>query len=470
MKTCALESLPTLTAVIAVALTACSGEGSPPAAPTSQLPPPQPPYVGAVYAGTNNAGPGGNFVVGFKHLPGGVLVPLGAYETGGIGRASPSPPRLNSLISEDSIIAVEDQFLLVVNAGTNNVTCFRINPDFSLTRTDIEDSGGTAPISLAYRDGVVYVANADEDGMFAGPADQSGNITAMRLDLSTGQLSAIPGVSVSLRGRPADVEITPDGHYLLVSSLNAGSSLLPSPTAAEVSTFLIRSDGTLAATESGTGQSTYVGNSEGRNLPNAIGIETYAAEGRQFVIAAEARTASPVGMPPASLAAIQTGSVSTWEVNADGALLPRSQDFRLGPSMNSGPIQAGFLAYSPVYSVFWVSTSAGATISGYGLDQDGAIARGELLTSGTPFDVTAASPFANADGFVDLAVSPNGQWLYQLVGLQGRIDVYEIDSLVAFNIALRHTVSSELLPIDNLQGLVAVGSCHGSASVSGCSG
>lgn len=472
MKTCAIKWLRALVATITVALTACSAGTNPPAGntastpavPTSQPTPPpptavRPTYVGAVYAGTNNAGPGGNFVVGFGRLPSGMLVPLDAYETGGVGRASLplSSPRLNSLISEDSIVAVEGRFLLVVNAGTNNVTCFRINPDFSLTRTDIEASGGTAPISLAYRNGVVYVANADEDGVFVGTANQSGNITAMRLDLATGELSAIPGVSVSLRGRPADIEITPDGYYLLASSVNAGSSLLPSPTAAEISAYLIHSDGTLAATPSGTGQSTHIGDSAGRNLPNAIGIETYAAEGRQFVIAAEARTASPAGMPPASFAAIQTGSVSTWEINADGTLLPRSQDYQLGPSINSGPIQAGFLAYSPSYSVFWVSSSAGATISGYGLYGEGTIARGELLVRGTPADIASASPLANADGFVDLAVSPDGRWLYQLVGLKGRIDVYEIDTLVAFNIALRQTVFSELLPIDNLQGLAAVG-------------
>ncbi|HVO47800.1 MAG TPA: hypothetical protein VMT29_15870 [Steroidobacteraceae bacterium] len=466
MKTSSINGLRTLAATVAVVLAACgggadplAGEGTPPTPPPTSQPPPSPeqPFVGAVYAGTNDPGPGGNTVVGFGRLPSGKLVALDAYETGGVGRAGPTPPRLNSLISEDSIIAVEGRFLLVVNAGSNDVTAFRINPDFTLTRTDIEASGGTSPISLAYRNGVVYVANADEDGVFGGPPGQSGNITTMRIDLSTGELSALPGMSVSLLARPADLEITPDGYYLVVSSLNAGSALLPSPTAAEISTFLIKNDGTLAATPSGTGQSTQVGDAAGRNLPNAIGIETFAWEGRQFVIAAEARTASPSGMPPASLAEIQTGSVSTWEINADGTLLPRSQDFLLGPSMNSGPLQPGFLAYSGDYSAFWVSSSAGATIHGYGLGDDGTVARGERVGSGTPADVTSDTPFANADGFVDLVISPDRRWLYQLVGLKGRIDVYEIDESVAFNIALRQSVSTELLPTDNLQGLVAVG-------------
>lgn len=451
---------------LALALASCgeeSGSGgmvqTPGPAPSpTPTPTPTPTYVGAVYAGTNNNGPGGNWVVGFGRRADGTLVALDSYDTGGVGRAAfaPPPPRLNSLISEDSIIAVDDRHLLVVNAGTNDVTCFRINADFTLTRTDLEPSGGTSPISLAYRDGVVYVANADEDGTFTAPANQSGNITAMRLDTGTGQLTRIAGFSLSLRGRPADLEITPNGTHLIASSLNAGSPQLPQPTAAEISTFRIQADGTLAATPAGTGMSTALNNPAGRHLPNAIGIETYAAGGRQFVIAAEARTVSSAGIPSASFAALQTGSVSTWEIAADGTLLPRTQDFLLGPSTASGPTQAGFLAFSPLYSAFWVATSAGATISGFGLQPDGTIARGETQASGIAVDPASATPLANADGYVDLAITSDGRWLYQLVGLKGRIDVYEIDSLVGFAIARRQQITTGYLPMDNLQGLVTV--------------
>ena len=465
----AIKGLIYLVGMTAAVLTACGGGSDPAMGENSSPPPPPPPpvqeaIVGAVYAGTNNPDPKGNFVVGFSRSSSGKLAPMKAYETGGTGRAGPSQPRLNSLISEDSILAVEGRFLLVVNAGSNDVTCFRIDADFGLTRTDIEPSGGTAPISLAYRNGIVYVANADEDGVFNGPPDQSGNMTAMRLDLSSGDLTAIPDSSVSLHGRPADLEITPDGYYLLLSSLNAGSALLPGPTAAEISSFLIQSDGRLATTPSGAGQSTLVGNAAGRNLPNAIGIETFADGDRQFVIAAEARTASSAGLPPAGLASLQTGSVSTWEINSDGTFLPRTQDFQLGESLDSGPLQTGFLAYSPVYSVFWVSSSMGAEISGYGLSgvdsldaEAGTVARGYPVVSGTPVDIGSSTPLAEADGYVDIAISPDYNWLYQLVGLKGRIDAYEIDTLEAMNIALRQSVTSDLLPMDNLQGLVVVG-------------
>lgn len=169
-----IAKTPAFTLALMLTLSACGGDSAsggggavvvPPAAPTPTPTPPPPAatYAGAVYAGTNNNGPAGNWVVGFGRRSDGTLVPLDVYETGGTGRASASstPPRLNSLISEDSIIAVNDRFVLVVNAGSNDVTSFRINGDYSLSRVDVEASGGTAPISLAHRNGVVYVANAD---------------------------------------------------------------------------------------------------------------------------------------------------------------------------------------------------------------------------------------------------------------------------------------------------------------------
>ncbi len=461
-------------ASILILLASCGGGGAPagtgstgavPPTPTASptpissptpTPAPAPAYVGAVYAGTNNYGPAGNWVVGFGRRADGTLVAMDVFETGGSGRAGASftPPRLNPLISEDSIIAVGYRFVLVVNAGTNDVTCFRINADFSLTRTDREPSGGTAPISLAYQNGVVYVANADEDGSFTAPFDQSGNITAMRLDIATGQLTRISGFSYSLRGRPSDVEVTSNGAYLLVSSLNAGSPQLPQPTAAEVSSFRINSDGTLVDKPAGTGMSTPLNNPGGRNLPNAIGIETFERKGRQFLIAAEARTVSATGVPAASFAALQTGSVSMWEILSDGTLVPRAQDFLLGSSVTSGPTQAGFLAYSPLYDVVFVASSAGAELNSLNVGDDGTLQRatGAWHVKGVPANPSATNPLADGDGFVDLAIRPDGNGFYQLVGLKGRIDRYEI----VFGLERQQQITTGLLPMDNLQGLVAV--------------
>lgn len=456
---------------LAIMLAGCGGEGqgggTTPSTPTTPTPPtPTPPgptpsaFVGAVYAGTNNFGDVGNYVVAFGRKADGMLVPIDMFATGGTGRGVPrgatGPIRLNPLISEDSLLAVDDRYLLVVNAGSNTISSLRINADFTLTLVDQEPTGGTSPISIAEHDGVVYVANADEDGVFTGPPDQSGNISGLRLDHATGQLSAIAGSSRSLGARPADVAFTPDGAHILVSALNAGSARLPDRPVAELTSYGVMSDGTLTAAPRGIAASTPRGNAANRNLPNAIGIAAFARSGRQYVVAAEARTVSAAGQP-GTFETLQTGSISTWEVRRDGAFIARAQDFLLGPSPTSGPTQAGWIALAPNASAFWVSTATGATISGFGLADDGAIGRGGLLVRGAPIAVGAASPLADADGFVDIAVSGDGRYLYQLVGLKGRIDVFEIDTLVSTNIILRQRAATDLLPMDNLQGIAAVG-------------
>lgn len=449
-------------------LSGCGGGGSPAgggsvavtSAPTpspTPMPTPTPTassaFVGAVYVGTNNFGPSGNWVVGFGRRSDGTLVPLDAYETGSSGRSGVS--KLSPLIAEDSLLAVDNKFLLVVNAGSNNVTSFKINSDFSLTRVDVEDSGGTSPVSLAYRNGIVYVANADEDGVFTGPPNQSGNITAIRIDAATGQLTRIGGFSPSLGARPADLEVTPDGGYLAISALNAGAPQLPQPTAAEVSTFKIHADGTLAKTPSGTGMSTQLNNPQGRNLPNAIGIEVIAIKGRQFLVAAESRTASSTGVP-GTFTTLQTGSASSWEIGADGTLQPRTQDLLLGPSLTSGPMQAGFIAYNYGYGFMSIASSSGSAITSINIRDDGTLTpvpNDGYQIQGKPADAGSATPLANADGFIDLAFDPDDNFLYQLVGLKGRIDRYDI----VFSYELGQKLTTGLLPLDNLQGLAVVG-------------
>jgi hypothetical protein len=457
--------------LMALAVAACGGGGAgspplPPSPPTSPSPPPPPPPgpIGAVYAGSdhvqNSAGTDlpENYVLAYRAAADGNLTLINTYQTGGIGSggvpAPNRPRRLNPLSSEDSIIAVDDRYLLVVNAGSNSVTSFRINTDFTLTRVDVEPSGGTMPVSLAHWNGVVYVANADEDGTFTSPANQSGNITAMRLNPTTGELARIAGFSLALRGRPGDLEVTPDGAFLIASALNASSPQLPQPTARQVSSFRIMADGTLASTPAGTGQSTELNNSAGRNLPNTIGIETYAEQGRQIVIAAEARTVSSTGVPAATFAAVQTGSFSIWEIAASGVLIPRTQDFLLGPSLTSGPLQAGYLAHWPDYSplTFFITTSAGATISTYGGYPAGTITGGRLQVSGVAVNPASPTPLAGADGFGDVAITADGRWMFQNVGLQGRIDVYD----VSWGVERRHQVATAILPTDTLQGLAVV--------------
>ena len=100
---------------------------------------------GAVYVQTNALD--GNEVAAFGRNLDGTLFHIGDYATGGLGSTEfDGGEGLDPLISADSVIAVQDeQFLVTVNAGSDTVTSFRIEEDFSLTKISTISSGGVGP-------------------------------------------------------------------------------------------------------------------------------------------------------------------------------------------------------------------------------------------------------------------------------------------------------------------------------------
>jgi len=428
------------------------GPVSPSPTPSPTPTPPPTAFVGAIYAGTNRLF--GNSIAAFGRSANGMLTPIAEYATGGFGGIfDGSGEGLDPLISEDSIVAVDNRFLLAVNPGSNTIASLRINANFSLTLIGTAPTGGVGPVTIAYRNGLVYVANVDTDGAFLGPPDQSGSITGFRLDLASGQLTPIAGSTRNLGSRPSNIEFSPDGRLLVVSSVNAGSSMLASRSTAELTTYGVLADGNLTAGAQGTAASTLPGNAAGRNLPTAIGFEIVERGGRNFVIATEAREFLPNGNP-GMLPMFQTGSVSTWELNGDGSLSPRSQDVLTGPSVTSGPTSACWIVVAPNRESFWVASASGATISAYRLNSDGTVSLIDgRAAAGSPAVPGAANPLATADGFIDIAVSSDGAFVYQLLGVEGTINVYRVGANSSLSLIQEATA---LLPETNIQGLVSV--------------
>ena len=94
-----------------------------------------------------------NEVVAFSRSETGVLEQIGVFETGGLGeniRASGANP----LASQDPLIVSKDnRFLFAVNAGSESISSFVINDDFTLTPAtlDISTTGvsnAQNPVSL----------------------------------------------------------------------------------------------------------------------------------------------------------------------------------------------------------------------------------------------------------------------------------------------------------------------------------
>jgi 6-phosphogluconolactonase (cycloisomerase 2 family) len=158
---------------------------------------------GAVYVMTNATA--GNAILVFDRAANGGLTPAGSYSTGGLGAPG--------LGSQGSLALTDNQrWLLAVNAGSNDISVFAIQPN-GLQLADTEASGGDRPISLTSHGSLVYVVNAGGSGNVAGfTLAADGNLSPLAdstQPLSNGGVGAAPG--------PAQVSFSPDGAALVVT-------------------------------------------------------------------------------------------------------------------------------------------------------------------------------------------------------------------------------------------------------------
>src|SRR3989442_8703623 len=114
---------------------------------------------GAVYTLMNLTS--GNAVAVFARAADGTLTVAGTVPTGGIGTGS-------GLGSQGALALSEDgRWLFAVNAGSNDVSIFRVTPT-GLSWTSRIPSGGTKPISVTVHDKLLYVLNGGGSGNIAG--------------------------------------------------------------------------------------------------------------------------------------------------------------------------------------------------------------------------------------------------------------------------------------------------------------
>lgn len=158
---------------------------------------------GAVYTMTNGAA--GNAIVAFRRAADGSITPLGSFATGGAGTGGTVDP----LISQYSLLLNDNHSLLfAVNAGSNEITTFRVGDDGELSRPRVTSSGGVRPTSVAVHRNLLYVLNAG-----------SNLLRGYRIGAS-GELAALPGATTTLPSGAAGaaaVRFSPNGENLLVS-------------------------------------------------------------------------------------------------------------------------------------------------------------------------------------------------------------------------------------------------------------
>lgn len=406
--------------------------------------------AGGVFAMSNNLE--ANTIVSYQRASDGTLTLAGEFATGGQGGDFDGGEGLDPLISAYALINTPDnEYLMAVNAGSGSVSVMSINADMTLELVDTESTGGTGPNSLAFRDGLVYVSNIDSDGEFNGEPDQEGSITGFTF--SDGDLTPIEGSTRNLPNRPSAIRFSPDGEYVVTTSINAGSATLASGNNDELTVFGIDANGVPTANSVSSATSTELNNAEGRNLPSGIGFEITERSNGTFVIVTEAREFQSAGQPPA-FPNLQTGSVSVFQLGEGGALTASQLDLLAGQTATVGQRTACWIVMSPDGEFFWVSNALDASISSYRFtDATGNVELVEVLaaTGEQPTSSDPATAFATTDGFIDLDITDDGDYLYQLYGLAGVIGVYAVDG---GNLTLVEEVSGDL-PLVDTQGIVS---------------
>jgi 6-phosphogluconolactonase (cycloisomerase 2 family) len=217
---------------VAVAVVAAATVALPLAASGKPTPPR---VVGAVYTETNN--PAGNKVLVFNRYSNGRLKRRQAVATGGRGGQQQQPgctahcPILDA--AGEIQLVLGGRVLVVVNAGSNTITSFRVTSQ-GLERAATKSSGGRFPDSLTTHGSLLYVLNTNTRNIAGFRVSSDGKL--MRIKRSTRSLT---GNADS--GGPRQIAFDNKGRVLVVTLLTSAGAMSSNRT---INTFVLRANGT----------------------------------------------------------------------------------------------------------------------------------------------------------------------------------------------------------------------------------
>jgi 6-phosphogluconolactonase (cycloisomerase 2 family) len=339
------------------------------------------PGPGLMFTATNAAA--GNKVVVFRRAPEGTITQAQSISTGGLGSGDELASQGSMLLSGDA------RFLLVVNAGSNDITVFRVEGG-QLTLTDREPSQGGRPISVTMSNGLVYVLNGGSPNSLMGF-----NLSA------NGQLVPAAGSARSLneiQAGPAEIGISPDGNWLVVTEKMTNL----------IDVFPIQANGQLGRENSqpSSGVTPFgfafhfgqlIVSEAFANSPGAGAVSSYSigANGTLTTISASAPThqtascwiALPEGQAWTYTTNTGSQSATGFRVSAGGALDILDVS---GVTTKTGK-QPTDVTFAQHTRFMYVLDSGDGTISGYELTSNGAL---------KPLNVAGSLPPATVAGLV----------------------------------------------------------------------
>lgn len=159
--------------------------------------------AGAVYTLNNSSS--GNAVLVFSRSADGKISSVGTFSTGGTGTGKG--------LGNQGALAINagDRFLFAVNAGSDNISVFRITEN-GLHLVDLVPSGGNRPISLTVNRNILYVLN---NGGAVGGSD---TIAGFGVGANGHLKPIVSGLPLSAASvGPAQIGFNSDGNVLLVT-------------------------------------------------------------------------------------------------------------------------------------------------------------------------------------------------------------------------------------------------------------
>ncbi len=314
---------------------------------------------GAVFTMTN--GSAGNDILVFPRRADGSLGEPAAVPTGGVGTGTGLGNQGGLALSGNG------RWLFAVNAGSNDVSAFRVGPH-GLRLVARVPSGGTQPISLTLNRNVLYVLNAGGDGNIAG------------FWVGWRGLAPIPGSVQPLSGTgvgPAQIGFHPSGRLLVVTEKATN----------QLTVYRVDQRGRASAPTS--------------YASNGMTPFGFAFDGRGTLVVSEAFGG-----------ATDASAVSSYRFRDNGAPAVRSGSV---PDTESA---ACWIAITENGKFAYTTNAASGSISGYAITPDGRL---ELLDED---GVTGST--GPGSGPIDMTMSRNSRYLYSLNSGNGTISVFLI--------------------------------------------
>lgn len=312
--------------------------------------------AGAVYVMSNAVA--GNEIHVFLRDGNGYLTAAGWYSTGGIGTGG-------GLGNQGGLVMSADQrWLLAVNAGSNSIAVFEIQP-FGLRHRGTVPSGGMRPVSLTIHDSeLVYALNAGSDSIAGFELNDQGALTMV-----ANSVQQLSGANT----QPAQISFDAHGDLLLV-------------------------------TERAT------------NLISVFEVDDHIAGNRKSVAAAGV---TPFGfawgfrnqifVSEAFGGAANGGALTSYRLEADNALNVISR------SVGTQQTATCWAVLSPDGRFAYTTNTGSDTISSYRVNFNGSLELAEPIAANT------------GDGPIDLAISSDGRFLYVNNRNGGAIGAYRLN-------------------------------------------